>query len=50
VPSDRSGSEFTRDFECLVAWLGTRTDKTTIKRMLRIDWGTVRRIVRARRR
>lgn len=38
-------SEFTRDFECLVAWLATRTDKTTIKRMLRIDWGTVGRII-----
>ena len=40
------GSEFTRDFECLVAWLATRTDKSTIKRMLRIDWDTVGRIVK----
>ena len=40
VPFARPGSEFTRDFECLVAWLATRTDKSTIKRMLRIDWGT----------
>jgi transposase len=39
-------SEFTRDFECLVAWLATRTDKTTIKRMLRIDWRTVGRIIK----
>ena len=46
VPFARPGSEFTRDFECLVAWLATRTDKTTIKRMLRIDWGTVGRIVK----
>lgn len=46
VPFARPGSEFTRDFECLVAWLATRTDKTTIKRMLRIDWGTVGRIIR----
>jgi len=46
VPFARAGSEFTRDFECLVAWLATRTDKTTIKRMLRIDWGTVGRIIR----
>ena len=38
------GSEFTRDFECLVAWLATRTDKSTIKRMLRIDWDTVGRL------
>jgi len=45
VPFARPGSEFTRDFECLVAWLATRTDKTTIKRMLRIDWYTVGRIV-----
>jgi len=30
----RPGSEFTRDFECLVAWLATRTDKSTINRML----------------
>jgi transposase len=46
VPFARPGSEFTRDFECLVAWLATRTDKTTIKRMLRIDWDTVGRIVK----
>ena len=46
VPFARPGSEFTRDFECLVAWLATRTDKTTIKRMLRVDWDTVGRIVK----
>jgi len=46
VPFARSRSEFTRDFECLVAWLATRTDKTTIKRMLRIDWETVGRIIK----
>ena len=46
VPFARPGSEFTRDFECLVAWLATRTDKTTIKRMLRIDWDTVGRIIK----
>jgi transposase len=45
VPFARPGSEFTRDFECLVAWLAARTDKTTITRMLRIDWGTVGRII-----
>ena len=28
------------------AWLATRTDKSTIKRMLRIDWDTVGRIVK----
>jgi transposase len=46
VPFARHGSEFTRDFECLVAWLATRTDKTTITRMLRIDWDTVGRIIK----
>jgi transposase len=46
VPFARPGSEFTRDFECLVAWLATRTDKTTIRRLLRIDWDTVGRIIK----
>jgi transposase len=46
VPFARPGSEFTRDFECLLAWLATRTDKSTIKRMLRVDWDTVGRIVK----
>lgn len=46
VPFARPGSQFTRDFECLVAWLATRTDKTAITRMLRIDWDTVGRIVK----
>lgn len=41
----RHGADFTRDFEHLVAWLATRTDKTTIKRMLRIHWATVGRII-----
>jgi transposase len=41
----RHGSDFTRDFEHLVAWLATRTDKTTIKRMVRIHWATVGRII-----
>jgi len=45
VPFARPRSEFTRAFECLVAWLATRTDKTTIKQMLRIDWDTVGRII-----
>jgi len=46
VPFARPGSEFTRDFERLVAWLATRTDKSTIKRVLRIDWDTVGRIIK----
>jgi transposase len=45
VPFARPDSEFTRDFECLVAWLAAHTDKTTITRMLRIDWRTVGRII-----
>ena len=45
VPFARYRSDFTHDFERLVAWLATRTDKTTITRMLRIHWRTVGRIV-----
>jgi transposase len=45
VPFARHRAGFTRDFEQLVAWLATRTDKTTIRRLLRIDWGTVGRII-----
>jgi len=45
VPFARHASDFTRDFEHLVAWLATRTDKTTITRMLRIHWRTVGRII-----
>lgn len=45
VPFARHRSGFTRDFECLAAWLATRTDKTTVKRMVRIDWDTVGRII-----
>ena len=46
VPFARPGAEFTRDFECLVAWLAARTDKTTITGMLRIDWKTIGRIIK----
>jgi transposase len=45
VPFARAGSDFTRDFEALVAWLATRTDKSTITRLVRINWRTVGRIV-----
>ena len=45
VPFARHASGFTRDFEQLVAWLATRTDKSTIRRMVRIDWNTVGRII-----
>jgi transposase len=45
VPFARPRSEFTRDFECLVAWLAARADKGTVKRLVRIDWDTVGRII-----
>jgi Transposase len=45
-PFARPRSEFTGDFECLVAWLATRTEKTTIMQVLRIDWCTVGRIIK----
>jgi transposase len=45
VPFARHRSGFTRDFECLAAWLAARVDKTAICRLLRIDWDTVGRII-----
>jgi len=45
VPFARHRAGFTRDFECLAAWLAARTDKSAICRLLRIDWDTVGRIV-----
>jgi transposase len=45
VPFARHGADFTRDFEQLVAWLATRTDKSAIARLVRIDWRTVGRII-----
>jgi transposase len=45
VPFAREGARFTRDFEDLVAWLATKTDKTTVCRLVRIDWATVGRII-----
>ncbi len=41
VPFTRPGSGFTRDFEDLVAWLVTKTDKTSVCRFARIAWRTV---------
>ena len=41
VPFARPGSGHTRDFEDLVAWLATKTDKTTISAFARISWRTV---------
>jgi len=45
VPFARPGSRFTRDFEDLVGFLATTADKTTICRLVRIDWDTVGRII-----
>ena len=44
VPFARARSGFTSDFEDLVAFLATKTDKTTITRLSRVDWDTVGRI------
>ena len=44
VPFARAGTGFSRDFEDLVAFLATKTDKTTITRLSRVDWDTVGRI------
>lgn len=44
VPFARHRSGFTRDFEDLVAWLATKTDKTALCQLVGIDWDTVGRI------
>ena len=44
VPFARHRSGFSRDFEDLVAFLATKTDKTTISRLSRLDWDSVGRI------
>jgi transposase len=45
VPFARDGARFTRDFDDLVAWLATKTDKTATCRLTRIDWHTVGRVI-----
>jgi transposase len=45
VPFARDGARFTRDFENLVVWLATKTDKTATCRLTRIDWHTIGRII-----
>ncbi len=45
VPFARQRAGFTRDFECLVAWLAARMDKSAICRLLGVDWDTVGRII-----
>lgn len=41
VPFARTNARFTRDFEDLVAWLVTRSDKTSVSAFTRIAWRTV---------
>jgi hypothetical protein len=41
VPFERLESRHTRDFEDLVAWLVTKTDKTTVSGFARVAWRTV---------
>ena len=41
VPFARPDSRHTRDFEDLVAWLVTKTDKTTVSAFARVAWRTV---------
>jgi len=43
VPFTRPGAHLTRDFDDLLAWLATRTDKTAIARLCRVSWRTVGR-------
>ncbi len=45
VPFARADARFTRDFENLVAWLATKTDKTATCRLTRIDWHTIGRVI-----
>ncbi|MCA1678416.1 MAG: transposase [Actinobacteria bacterium] len=45
VPFARHRARCTRDFDDLVAWLATKADKTTITRLVRIDWQTIGRII-----
>lgn len=45
VPWARHQSGFTRAFEDQTCWLVARTSKRAISQLMRIDWGTVGRIV-----
>jgi transposase len=45
VPWARHDSGFTRAFEDTVAWLVTRTDKSTLAHLMRVAWRTVGAIV-----
>jgi len=41
VPFARPGARFTSDFEDLVVWLVTRSDKSTVAAFARVAWRTV---------
>jgi transposase len=45
VPFAREGSRFTTDLEDLVTWLVTKTDRTAVCRLVRVDWQTIGRII-----
>jgi transposase len=45
VPFARHGARLTRDVEDLVAWLATKTDKTAVARLARINWRTVGAVI-----
>jgi transposase len=46
VPFAREGARFTRDLEDLVAWVMTKTNRTAVCRLVRIDWETAGRIIK----
>ena len=45
MPFARDGARFTRDFEDVVAWLMTKTDRTAVCQLMRIDWEKIGRII-----
>ena len=45
MPWAAHGSSFTRPFEELVAWQAQRLDKSSIRRLLGINWRTVGTII-----
>jgi transposase len=45
VPWARPGARHSRDLQEVVAWLAQRTDKTTVRRLLRLSWEAVAKIV-----
>lgn len=43
IPFARPGAHLTRDFDDLLAWLATRTDKSSVAALCRVSWRTVGR-------